>query len=257
MILIDSAASWGLTDALGRRLSCYDGAIRIYWPKFTLKDDPHRHPLWTADRLESIGDDPRQTLERFRKQIRSDVMHASALGVVRPKEIDEIRNSSIRAAFAEMKAKASSLADFEALADSYANDNDNLREELGILYDTISELEEQKANLEREKASLLGRIENAELRLIYIPNQPIAPGGDSDAADGDEPKEDEIRYNKNKYSTKNAMSWNVSTTADTTRGKAQTPRTKQKKGSLILRTTGRTGKPSSTAGLAKVGACGA
>lgn len=44
-------ASRRLTELLGRPLSLWHGAVRIYWPGLTLTDDPYAHRLWSPDRL--------------------------------------------------------------------------------------------------------------------------------------------------------------------------------------------------------------
>lgn len=125
VVVMDADATWALTDVLGKSLSCYAGAVRLYWPRLSLKDDPLRHPLWTRQRLAG-GDDITEVTKRFRRQLRGLVMHAAALGVVRPRAIDDIRMASSNQAFAAMKAKAESLQDYIDLADTYAYENDQL-----------------------------------------------------------------------------------------------------------------------------------
>lgn len=43
---IDERQGWGLTSIVGRQLSTFDGAARIYAPGFTADADPYAHPLW-------------------------------------------------------------------------------------------------------------------------------------------------------------------------------------------------------------------
>jgi hypothetical protein len=43
-----------LTKRLGM-LSVYDGAVRIYWPRFRLSDPPPRHPLHLRQRLNTAS----------------------------------------------------------------------------------------------------------------------------------------------------------------------------------------------------------
>lgn len=167
VVWLDSDATWALTDHLGTSFSCYAGAVRLYWPRFSNRDDPFRHPLWTAPRLRSIDADPIKSRDRFRKQMRSLLMRAAAFSVARPLDIDEIRNAASRRAFTEMQARASSVEDFRALADSYAADNDSLRVENVALQQRTRELEAQIAEFEGQRAALLTRIENAELQLRY------------------------------------------------------------------------------------------
>ena len=44
--------SWALTRQLEKRLSVFGGAVRIYDPGFYEADDPFRHPLFLANRLQ-------------------------------------------------------------------------------------------------------------------------------------------------------------------------------------------------------------
>jgi hypothetical protein len=68
VVSIDEDASWALTDVLSAGLSCYRGAVRLYWPHLTENNERRFHPLWTAERLLSSGHDTFATRERFRKQ---------------------------------------------------------------------------------------------------------------------------------------------------------------------------------------------
>lgn len=45
-VLADKWAAFTLTDVVGKPLSCYDGAIRVYWPGFSLHDNPFHHKLY-------------------------------------------------------------------------------------------------------------------------------------------------------------------------------------------------------------------
>ncbi len=51
-VLSSAQASWTLTDHIGSRLSAWDGAVRVYFPGFTIQDDPYRHRLWLGDRVD-------------------------------------------------------------------------------------------------------------------------------------------------------------------------------------------------------------
>ncbi|MBI2806883.1 MAG: hypothetical protein HYX68_18035 [Planctomycetes bacterium] len=50
--LRDVGAGRAWTDALGvKELSCYLGAVRLYWPGFTRRSKPSEHPLYMADSI--------------------------------------------------------------------------------------------------------------------------------------------------------------------------------------------------------------
>jgi len=43
--------AFALTESVGKLFSCYNGAVRLYWPGLTLDDDPYAHPLSMAEWL--------------------------------------------------------------------------------------------------------------------------------------------------------------------------------------------------------------
>jgi uncharacterized protein YdcH (DUF465 family) len=52
---IDSEAASVIASELGQPLSVYGGAIRVYWPRLTGRDDPHRHRLYAGGALAYLG----------------------------------------------------------------------------------------------------------------------------------------------------------------------------------------------------------
>jgi hypothetical protein len=205
VVLLDPDATWALTDRLGRIFSCYRGAVRLYWPRLSNSDDPYRHPLWTAYRLRSSVADPKETLKRFRRQLRGRIMRAAALSVVRPREIDTIRNAATRRHLAEMKERASSLQDYRDFAEMYAEENERLREKIVSLQAKAEQLQMQTIELEDAREALLARLENAEVQLRYRrpeAAQEIAPDSVDEPQNGPvaDPLEGEERFYKKVYS---------------------------------------------------------
>ena len=43
---IDDEAAWEMTRKIGKEWSCFNGAIRIYWPNLDRDQSPRSHPLW-------------------------------------------------------------------------------------------------------------------------------------------------------------------------------------------------------------------
>ena len=196
---IDEEASWALTDALRQSLSCYGGSLRIYWPKFSVVDAPHRHHLWTAVRLQSADIDESAALERIRRQMRNTIMRASSASVVRPPEIDDIRGAATRAEYEALKKNASSLGDFEKLADSYLADIAELQTKLAA---REVELELERGNvlrLEADNRALrfhLGRAEEGANEDTELePDGPPENDGDRPPAPG------EVRFYKKHHSS--------------------------------------------------------
>ncbi|OQX69584.1 MAG: hypothetical protein B6A08_04500 [Sorangiineae bacterium NIC37A_2] len=205
---VDEDASWALTDRLGKPFSCYDGAVRIYWPRLSSRDEPYRHPLWMATRLHGLEGDERLALERIRRQLRRTIMSASAASVVRPKEIDDIRGANARreltelqakaAILEETKAKATSLEEFRAIADSYAADNDQLRRDLSARDEEIERLRVEVQRLESEKQGLIFQLGQAKASANETAEvEPDAPEQDDERL----PQPGEVRFYKKRYSS--------------------------------------------------------
>ena len=51
----DPEATWDITDAIGRSLSCFDGGARIYWPGFSPANEPRNHRLYLGARIAMLG----------------------------------------------------------------------------------------------------------------------------------------------------------------------------------------------------------
>lgn len=57
VVVIDTEATYAVTDAIGKSSSCYLGAVRVYWPGFRRTDDPYRHRLFVGGSLTYLGRD--------------------------------------------------------------------------------------------------------------------------------------------------------------------------------------------------------
>lgn len=55
VVVLDQHASQLVTEAIGKTLSCYLGAIRIYWPRMQVTDDPFYHRLYVGGALDFLG----------------------------------------------------------------------------------------------------------------------------------------------------------------------------------------------------------
>lgn len=165
--VIDSAATYALTDHLGRDLSCFEGAIRVYWPRLSRNRDPFRHPMWTAANLRGAGPDLEATRERLRAQLRRLLMTAACHSVIRPQEIDDIRASASRAAFERLTERATSREDWQGLAESYSKDNEELRKRIKDLEGELLQSRDEEREAKERVAALMTQVENAELQLRY------------------------------------------------------------------------------------------
>lgn len=200
VVVIDEDASWALTDVLGSSLSCYAGAVRLYWPHFSRQQDPFLHPLWTGDRLRLFGADALDTRERFRKYLRANMFKASALSITRPREIDDIRDAADQATVLALRARATSLEEFREYADIYAAENAQLRTERIELRSQVEVLQEQVGKLEVDREALVAHLQAAKGWTAGG-----TPGSEGDLSPEDVsvdslPRSGEVRYYKKIHS---------------------------------------------------------
>ena len=88
---IDREASLQLTRELGASLSCYNGAIRLYWPASSSLGSPSAHPLWLGDRLlDESGGDSAAAGKRLRGTLRRRILDLSTSAIAEPALIGSI-----------------------------------------------------------------------------------------------------------------------------------------------------------------------
>ncbi len=61
----DPEVTWDFANEVGRQLSCFNGAARIYWPGFSKTSDPRNHRLFFGAWIEQVGSEAAgRTIER-------------------------------------------------------------------------------------------------------------------------------------------------------------------------------------------------
>ena len=146
--VLDEEAAWYVTNAKGKEWSCYNGAIRLYWPIRDKRVDPYAHPLWTRFSLLSGVFDVRDASYRIRKILRRRVLGASAFSVWEPVFFNDIRKKSRKEELERLIKHAETTDDWREIADSYAKDNDALQEKIDELNSEILDLSAQVSNLQ-------------------------------------------------------------------------------------------------------------
>lgn len=84
-VLNDRWTAYALSDAIGPRLSCFDGGIRTYWPGFNPGDEPFSHPLITQRRLLTLEHDDIDIARHL-------VRHLAPVGAIRLAETRRARH---------------------------------------------------------------------------------------------------------------------------------------------------------------------
>ena len=146
----DSRVTWELDSFLGKSFNCFDGALRIYWPRFKLSDNPYSHPLWTSSKIEEISKRP-TGFETYIFKILSE--HSSSRFVhealtwdganrlFRKLEIEELKRTGNQDEW--IKLLEDDNADLEAKVRGLENENDTIRQDTFQLRSQITHLKTQ------------------------------------------------------------------------------------------------------------------
>jgi hypothetical protein len=138
-----TSASWRLTNTLGVDWSCYNGAIRLYWPLSVTGEDPFRHPLWTPRRLLDGVSGTAEASGRIRTQLRRKILGLSTLTMPRHTLFDDVERA-YRVQMLETRRKEVSTQQEEL--ELYKEDNQRLYAENRVLSERVALLEVDLAN---------------------------------------------------------------------------------------------------------------
>jgi hypothetical protein len=120
--LADKWAGFALTDVVGKLYSCFNGAVRLYWPDFAPAESPFS-PVYVPEKLNQIG--ARLTDILFRQLATISAFRYVTGPVTRDarEHLQEERNRET----AELKAAAAERGDLNELLDLAVKENDELR----------------------------------------------------------------------------------------------------------------------------------
>lgn len=99
--LRDKFAAFALTDEVGSRWTCFDGAVRVYWPGFALSDSPEVHPLYLASILRRRREEGRPWEIEFGQRL----AEVSALRMSQSDLLHRVRKQLLEASQAESRKK--------------------------------------------------------------------------------------------------------------------------------------------------------
>lgn len=134
--LADKWASFRMTEEVGKALSCYAGAVRLYWPAFNLQDDPFKHQVWMPWQFKDAD-----VTERSLGQLCNMVFEAAAFRHVEPLAMARVR------ATAEREAR-------EAARSGRAKSEDELLDDLIEMEEKLKEAERANADLKKDNETL-------------------------------------------------------------------------------------------------------
>lgn len=132
-------------DHLPRRLNCFDGATRIYWPGFSTDDNPYRHQLWLPDQIEEI-EDGRQ--RGFRVELLEEIAEVTTnrivTGTVRWNDVRKLRSRKKLKKLREQGDSDEALELAEKMIDNLEEENERLEEELDETQDALEIAQDQR-----------------------------------------------------------------------------------------------------------------
>ena len=132
-------------DHLPRRLNCFDGATRIYWPGFSTDDNPYRHQLWFPDQIKEI-EDRRQ--RGFRIELLEEIAEVTTnrivSGTVRWSDVRKLRSREKLKELREQGDSDEALELAEQMIDNLGEENESLEEQLDETQDALEIAQDQR-----------------------------------------------------------------------------------------------------------------
>jgi hypothetical protein len=149
-------ATYELTERIGRALSVFDGAVRIYWPGVNADADPYLHRLWlpgtaaTIDRRQRERDRP----VGFARHMLGLVGGVAALRIPPDPVARGLRRQSEARQVAAERAEWARLAEEQQIPDAFAEEFDRQSARVAELELALEIAEEGQTRLEGEVARL-------------------------------------------------------------------------------------------------------
>jgi len=145
-ILDDKWAAYALSDEIGNLYSCYNGAVRLYWPDFDPNEYPYS-PIYLPDRIEGMGQRLAADLFRYLSAISTfryvpgpiSVDAADFIKGEQQKEFDRIRSAAQeRGDYNELLEMADKeIATLQKQIQEARQENDNLRAGLQLSQENL------------------------------------------------------------------------------------------------------------------------
>lgn len=167
VLVLDRAASFGLTDLLGKDWSCFNGAVRIYYPGFTTTESIFAHPLYLPDsitrQLQRGGDFEGFLFRRLASVAAARAARGERATSISRRALDEasrLRDAE-RQQLLQIESKSAELELALSLGASAEREATELREEVSRLSAEILDLRQAFAVVQRAAAGE-GEFEAAE-----------------------------------------------------------------------------------------------
>lgn len=160
VVVVDRACSWAITDAIGKPLSVYEGAVRLWWPRFASSDDPYRHTLVTRDRVER---DPRRAEEAIVRRVWRAAVDALGPPSLEAQVISSRNRTETERRMADLRGRASEAEEWQELLGQQLDENADLRWQLDDLQNDVDDLRAALAEAQAQAQSSADEEDDEEL----------------------------------------------------------------------------------------------
>lgn len=134
-VLDDKWAGYALSDEVGKIYSCYNGAVRLYWPDFDPEASPYS-PVYTPDRVRDLGS---RLVDIIFRQLAAISAFRFVPGPVAVDALDFLGEQK-RRDLESIKKAAQERGDYEQFVQMWERENAELKEKLGRLKEENTDL---------------------------------------------------------------------------------------------------------------------
>ncbi len=134
-VLDDKWAGYALSDEVGKIYSCYNGAVRLYWPDFDPQAAPYS-PVYTPDRVRDLAD---RLVEMIFRQLAGISAFRFVPGPVMVDALDFLEERKIKE-LESIKKAAQERGDYEQFVQMWEMENAELKKSLGQLKEENADL---------------------------------------------------------------------------------------------------------------------
>ncbi|CAM3649917.1 hypothetical protein [Paracidovorax anthurii] len=196
--LADKWAAFRLTEEVGKTLSCFGGAVRLYWPRFHDEADPFTHPLWMPWQFKDAD-----ATDRTLGQLCNMVFDAASFRHVEPLAISRIRSAAEREA-REAARKSGAKSEDELLDDLI-----EMEQKLKAIEATNAELLQENKTLRENAAALVAHATWKDLtpptsQAPAVVPEPVVPTSVEEAVRQAEARSKNVRFLPSAHSSASA-----------------------------------------------------
>ena len=154
-ILEDKWAGFALSQEVGKLYSCYNGAVRLYWPDFDPAQLPYS-PVYVPERVQSLGG---RLVEIIFRQLAAISAFRFAPGPVTVDALDFLAERQ-RSELEQIRKAAQDRGDYEQLLEVSDRENAELRRIAELLRDENTDLR-SKLQLSQENLAAIWQTQEA------------------------------------------------------------------------------------------------